>query len=83
MSKRMIPNLTPDQKQDHDQYDCSLLLQVEGLVLQQRLDHPHQVDQDGEVVLHHVHTNSFRYEGAQTGQHLREEGVAGADEGVS
>ena len=43
-----------------------VLLQVQGLVLQQGLHHPHQVDQDGQVVLHHVHTHTLGDEGRQS-----------------
>ena len=32
--------------------------------------HAHQVDQDGQVVLHHVHAYALRDEGAESRQHL-------------
>lgn len=47
-----------------------VLLQEERLVLQERLDHAHQVDEDGQVVLHHVHAHPLRDEGAESRQHL-------------
>ena len=52
-----------------------ILLQVQGLVLQQRLHHPHEVDEDGEVVLHHVDSDPLGDEGAESGQHLVQPGV--------
>ena len=53
-----------------------VLFQEQGPVLQQRLDHPHQVDEDGEVVLHDVDPHALGDEGAQSGQHGVEAGVA-------
>ena len=47
-----------------------VLLQEERLVLEERLDHAHQVDEDGQVVLHHVHAHALRNEGAESRQHL-------------
>ena len=47
-----------------------VFLQIERLVVQQRLHHPHQVDEQGEVELHHVHLDALEDEVAEPRQHL-------------
>ena len=43
-----------------------IFLQVQGLILKKRLDHPHEVDEDGEVMLDHINSHALSNEGTES-----------------
>ena len=47
-----------------------IFFQVESAVVQQGLDHPHEVDEQRQVVLHHVDLDALRHKHDEAGQHL-------------
>ena len=54
-----------------------VFLQVECLVVQQGLHHAHEVDEQRQVELHHVHLDALEDEVAEAREHLVKAGVRG------
>ncbi len=52
-----------------------IFLKVEGGVVHEGLDHSHEVDEQGEVVLSDVDAYALGDEGAEARQHLRQAGI--------